>query len=529
MKKKRLKEQKRDKKTINLNIAMSILLVVVLSFISIGYALYNQILNSNGNVTFNPQGTVRITNVELLSSINVKDGSIPTFTDDSINFNLTFEKAEETQNEPYQAIYEITIKNDTFYDFTFNIENFQPIIKNSSGITVNQEFLTTTLDGINMGDSIPAGEEVKFTVKFDFAPDTDDTYTVDGEMNTDLKEEPHGSLLGNIPGNTQGDLRESEGNDLAEFTVTVINTYQSPREFSINITDTNHFEIVNSQGQPLGNYTIQGGETNTYNFYVKRKDNAIFASSSFTAGIYLSHTDESNVNCGTVTLLVDEEEVDDTTPPLVSNVQATINNATSDNTSDNNVGSVTVTWDGEDAESGVKKYYVIVTSAAGTNTYETENSNPSLTITGLADGNYQFKVYGENNHGYKPTDAQITNPSSSNGTVAESISYSFKWHYTVSLSSNSQYVKALSNTKVNRGYNYTTTLSANDEDNSYTYSLPTSITVNMDGTNISTGTSAGHYNYTRSSGNLTIYGVTGDTALTVRGTRTQKGGGGCIG
>ena len=51
----------------------------------------------------------------------------------------------------------------------------------------------------------------------------------------------------------------------------------------------------------------------------------------------------------------------------------------------------------------------------------------------------------------------------------------------------------------------------------------------MDGTNISTGTSAGHYNYTRSSGNLTIYGVTGDTALTVRGTRTQKGGGGCTG
>lgn len=526
MKKKLMKEKINDKKTIKINIAMSILLVVVLSFISLGYALYGQTLNITGSSTFGTQGKIAITDVTLTSSKNVRSDSIPEFTDDSVDFNLTFEKAEGSTEPNYQAVYSITIENDTFYNYDFNLANFQPVIKNSSGIDVDPSYLTYSLDGINLGDSIPAGESVTFTLTLDFAPEEDDTYSVDGNIDTNLEEEPHGSVLGSIPDGATGDLRESMGNDLAAFTINVINSYQSPRTFTLNIGDTSHFKLVNSDGSDLGNLTIEAGTTNTYNFYVKRVDGAIFTNSSLTTNISLSYNEVSNINCGGITLLVDEQELEDKTPPLISNVTVSQNNATSDDTSNDNVGSLTVSWNGSDAESGVKKYYIVLKNESTGNetTYQQDSSGgTSYTVNGLKDGSYSFKVYGENNDGYKANASDIE--SGNTDYCASSSSESYTWHYTVSLSTNSQYMKALSDTKVNRGYNYTTTLQANDDSGNYSYSLPSSITVSMGGTNISTGTSAGRYQYTSSSGALTVYGVTGNISITAKATRSNTGGG----
>lgn len=510
MKASRRKIEENDKKTININIVMSILMVGILSFVSVGYALYGQILNTRGTISFGTQGKIAITNVTLVSSKNVKDGSIPSFTDDSVDFNLVFEKGEGSLENSYQAVYDISIKNDTFYDYEFNLANFQPVIKNSSGINVDSSYLSTSLDGIALGDVIKAGETVNFTLTLDFNPEDDDTYTVDGNMNTDLSEEPHGSIIGSIPEGASGDLRESLGNDLAEFTITVINSYQSARTFTLNVADASHFQLVNSSGAALGAFTIEGGTTNTYTFYVKRAAGAVYLTESLTTGISLSYNEASNVACGSITLLVDEQEAEDQTPPIISNVTATINNATSDDTSNNNVGSVTVTWNGEDAESGVKKYYVIAQSNSETKTYETTDNNTTLTINGLADGSYTFKVYGENNHGYKASDSDISGANTGSGYCSKSSSYTFDWHYDVSLSNRSQNIRALSNTKVNRGYDYTTTLSPSNSN----YSLSSTITVTMGGSSITSGTTAGHYRFTSSSGALTVYGVTGDVVIT---------------
>ena len=355
-----------------------------------------------------------------------------------------------------------------------------------------------------------------------FNPLEDDTYNVDGNLDTDdvLEEQPHGSLLGSIPDNATGDLRESLGNDSAEFTITVINSYQSPRTFTLNIGDTAHFKLTNSSGNPLPSFTIDGGTTNTYTFYVRRVDNAVYTSSSLTTNITLSYNDVTNINCGGVTLLVDEQELEDETPPLISNVTVTQNNATSDNTSNNNVGSVTVSWTGSDPESGVKKYYIVVDN--GTPYEQNVSSGTSYTVTGLDDVSHTFKVYGENNDGYKASDDDIAN---GNNEHCASTSSSFTWHYTVSLSSSSQYMRALTDTKVNRGYNYTTTLKANANTNNYNYTLPNTITVSMGGSNISTGTTAGRYQYNNSSGALTVYGVTGNISITARATRANAGGG----
>ena len=513
---------KSNDKAININVVMSTLLVVVLSFISVGYAIYNQRLGINGNVGVLTQGNIAITNVVLKSSKNVPDDVNPTFTDNSIDFDLTFEKEEGSTETDYQAIYTVTITNNTFYDFDFNVMNFTPTIYDSNGNPTDPSFLSVSYDGISLGDVIPAGEEVTFDVIFDFTPNTDDTYTMEGDLNTDLDEKPHGNLLGSIPDNQTLDLRESLGNDIVSLSLSVINSYQSSRSFTVNITDTAHFKIVNASGNDLGSITIDGGSSEVYQIYIKRVDDAIFASSEFTNNIYLSYVDNSYVDCGSVTILVDEDEIEDTTPPIISNVSVSINNATSNDTTNNSVGSVTVTWNGEDSESGVKKYYVIATNGSGSNTYETTDSSRTLTITGLTDGDYTFKVYGENNHGYKASDSDINNATTASGYCSSSTSSNYDWHFEVTLTG--QYMRTLNDTAVNRGYDYTTTLQAQANAGLYTYTLPNTITVRMGGTTISTGTTAGKYTYANNSGNLTVYGVTGNIAITANATRS---GGGC--
>ena len=514
------KQKDNDKRAINTNIVMSILLVVVLSFVSVGYAVYNQRLNINGTAIVKTQGTIAITNVELVSSINVPDSVNPTFTDNSIDFDLQFEKEQGSTQNTYQATYSVTIENNTFYDFDFNVVSYQPTVYNSSNQPVDPQYLTISLNGISLGDKIPAGDEVTFNVVFNFNPPDDDTYTVDGTLYTDLVEEPHGSLLGSIPDNITLDLRESLNNDIDSFTLTVINTYQSSRTFTINCADSSHFRITNASGNAYGSVTIEGGTTQTYTVYMKRVNNAVFASDTFVNGIYLSYTENSYVDCGNLTVLVDEDEIEDTTPPIISNVSVTINNATSENTATNNVGSVTVTWDGEDAESGVKKYYVVAVSGNTTNTYETTNNTQTLTITGLTDGNYVFKVYGENNHGYKASSSDINNATTGSGYCSQSASSNYDWHYTVTQTG--QYMQAIQNTAVNRGYNYSVTLRANANTNQYNYTLPNTITVTMGGNTLSTGTTAGHYTYSNTSGAVVVYGVTGDIAITANATRSNN-------
>ncbi len=521
MRKKLLIKKENDKKVINTNIAMSILLIVVLSFVSVGYALYSQVTNVKGTITLKPQGKIAITDVQLTSSKNVRDDSIPAFADDSVDFNLTFEKVEGSTEDEYQAVYSITIDNGTFYDYDFNLANFQPVITNSSGIEVDPTYLNYTLEGISLGDSIPAMESVTFTLILDFNPLEDDTYSVDGGIETELEEQPHGSLLGSIPDGAQGDLRASLGNDITSVSVTVINSYQSPREFTLSISDTSHFKLVNSNGGNLESITINGGTTETYTINIKRVDGAIFTNDSLTTNISLSYSDVSNINCGNISILVDKVELKDETPPEISDVLVSINDATSDDTTNQNVGSVDVSWTGVDAEAGVKKYYVVAYTVSNNtekyyDTFETTDTNPKLTITGLADGSYVFKVYGENNDGYKPGDDQIN--SCNDKYCSKSSVGSFDWHYTVSLTSNSTNIQSISPTEVNRGKNLTATItpstySSQCGQNSYT--LSNTIEVKMGGTTITSGNTAGHYNYNRSnnSGTLTVYGVTGDITV----------------
>ena len=444
MKKRKVKEKLNDKKTVKINIAMSILLIGVLSFISLGYALYGQSLNVSGSSAFGQQGKIAIIDVTLTSSKNVRDGSIPEFTDDSVDFNLVFEKAPGSTETDYQAVYSVTIDNDTFYDYDFNLSTFQPVITNSADVTIDSSYLTFELEGISLGDTIPAGESATFTLILNFDPPTDDTYVIDGSLDTAMEEQPHGSVIGAISSSTSLDLRESENHNLESITLKVINSYQSPRTFTFGITDTSHFELVDSSGNPLSSFTINGGVTDEYTIYVRRVANAAFSQEYFQTNITLSYNEALNSNCGAVTIHVDEQEIVDTTPPVISGLTVTINDATSETTTDNNVGSVTLNWTGTEPETAIEKYYILVYkgSNATPTEYQTSDNNPQYTITGLSDDSYYFKVYGKNTQPLEPSSTQISDCNDS--YCAKTTSTQYKWHYTIGLTNNSTNIASIS-------------------------------------------------------------------------------------
>ena len=196
------------------------------------------------------------------------------------------------------------------------------------------------------------------------------------------------------------------------------------------------------------------------------------------------------------------------------------------------MGSLTLNWRGIEAETAVKKYYIVIykdgTQLGEVRNTETLNpsnpTKPQATFTGLADGNYSFKVYGENTQDIAPDPTQIS--SCNNNYCSQTTSTQYEWHYTISLTE-SQNV-SISPTAVNRGKNVQVTITPGTytTDNgcagttTNTYTLSDTITVKMNETEISQGTGAGQYEYTRTTtgnktGTLNLYGVTGNITVKV--------------
>ena len=104
----------------NHNIIICLSVLVIVLFMSIGYAYYGQLLEFSGSVSLEPDGKFRIDNVMLVDSSNVISSELPIFSENSIEFNLVFGGT----NEDYYAIYAADLINESSYNYTFNSFNF---------------------------------------------------------------------------------------------------------------------------------------------------------------------------------------------------------------------------------------------------------------------------------------------------------------------------------------------------------------------------------------------------------------------
>lgn len=255
--------QKQNKSRVS--IVISVLVVSVLAFMTVGFATYNQILTFDGAITLKPQGEVRITDVRYVSGEHSTGN--PTFTDTTIDFGLSF-NVRNPENEKYNATYRVTIKNDTFYSQVFSIPEYQPIIKDRDDNVVEDPDINFQLSGIQNGDGIASGQEITFDITFNFSPSDDgrNTYTIDNEMEVEFTDEQVGQMFARVSSSTTGNLRSP--NTRAAFTVTVINTFDYDRDFNLELRNNGHFYLGTANGSRTVTGTVGANTTADFTVYV---------------------------------------------------------------------------------------------------------------------------------------------------------------------------------------------------------------------------------------------------------------------
>lgn len=504
-----VKKKGAKKKTASIkgDLIVFLCLIFILTGMTIGFAHYSVLLQTQGVTTAKTQGTVHFTELTLLSYSNVDATYQPSFTDTTLDFNLHFAEVDTTQ--PYSATYQITVQNDTFYNQVFDGVNYTPAITDSNGTPVDPSRFSYTIGGLTVGDTIAAGSSVTFTVTMTLNASSGN-YEVDGEATVETETDTEtGSLMATLTGTTTGDLT---GNNVrAPFTLSVMNTHNTAQTFSLLIANTSHYKLVDSAGNNLSSFTIAANATNTYTFYVERLNGAIFTTTSESTLISLLSTSNERANVGVVTLLVDETQYQDTTAPTISNVTITMTRSVE--------GQAVVTWSGTDDVAPTGYTVELFNSSTGArigNPRNTVGDETSMTITGLGTGTYYAKVYGVDAEENTATSDEITNQcTTAAGHCSRSSDVPMQWRFNVTnnltnLSSNGATTALIDST-------YTATLSVTGIN--LNRRLPSSITVIMGGTTLAQGSG---YTYNSSSGAINIPNVSGD--ITIR----AEADGGCL-
>ncbi len=475
---------------------ISVVTFLAFALMSVGFATYRVRLNVTGVATFSKNGKIAITNVRLISSNNITDLQDPTFTDDSINFNLNF--SVENQNElaqEYSATYEITMTNDSFYNYIFASNLFVPSIETTNNENLDVAF---SIEGIDIGDIIPSKDVVTFTAILDMYPKDTGDYNVSGEVQIGTEQgdtPPTYSLMGSIPKNTTLDLTGST--TMQSVKLTVINTYPESKTFNIS-NSGNSFSVVNSSGNALGTLSVGAEDTEEYYIYIKRRNGVTFPSSPQKINLYFTPTDGNRTGLGSISILVDvDNSILDDEPPIISNVNADI--VYED-------GKIKVTWDATD-DSGIDHFIIEMYNDSDTllNTITTSDSSEEYTFSSLSAGTYYFKVYGvDNSSNHNNGQSVSTTCTTSDGYCSRSTSSSYQWTFNVTNScSNCTFT---GNNSVFIGSTYTATVRASNW-----YNLPDTITVTMNNTQLSTS----QYTYNQNNGSISIPNVTGNLNIQV--------------
>lgn len=474
------------------NVIICLSVLVIVSFMSVGYAYYGQLLEFSGTVSIKPDGKFRIDNVMLVDSSNVLSSEIPIFSGNSIEFNLVFGGT----NDDYYATYTADLVNESSYNYTFNSFSFTPTVTASGGGTGQ---LSLEVSNISDGDVISSGEVRTITLKLLLTvSDPEQSYDASGKTDVTLDQNEKGSILVSASP-LSVDLTGS--NELALVTLEVINTYI--RDITFNLKSSNgNFSLVNGDGTDLGSFTILANSTDNYQVYLKKSDGSIFYDTTDSTILVLQCTSIGNVNTDKITIAVDISEAPDTEIPEIGEISFTINN---------NEGQADLTWSRLDSGgTSITGYTILLYNSSDdtlVNTYNTDNDLTSYSLTGLDEGSYYVKIYGTDQAGNNGSD-YVNSATTSSTYCRKSETVDLKWIFSVT--NNLTNMTSSGATTANLGSTYTATLSPTG-----LYSLPTSITVSMNGVNLTSGTD---YTYDSSSGALSIPNVNGD--ITVTGSAT---------
>lgn len=462
-------------------LVVTLIALFLFCFMSIGYATYEVNLGVQGQARFLKNGEVYIDSAILSNYKNLTNPTNPQVEGKTISFDLGFNvpRTEEGLQDDYYATYDITIVNDTVFDYTFNPTSFVPELNLSN----NDGQITYNISGIQNGEQIASKEAKTLTLTITLIPNNAGDFNVTGQTEVNLEEDEQGSLLGSMPSGITGDLTSTANR--VQIDVSVINSYDSAKTFNLSLSNDN-FYLVDGNNNNVTTYTIGANGESTFTAYIKVKPTARFATNRQNMNVYFEPTDGAKTSLGVVSVTVTKDEtLVDTTPPTISDVVG--NQQTTQRR-------VNVTFNASDnigIDHSVIEVIKVVDDTETTVQTQTINSDAnSYTINLAEEGNYYFKV--------TTYDAVELN------ATAQSETKEYRWTMNISITvtnggPNGTYTATY-------GGNYNTTITANNG-----YNVPAEVNVTMQG---------GDPTYTYNNGNLRISNITGD--ITVTATAPQN-------
>lgn len=489
---------------------IKILFFLTLISMTVGFAVYNQRLNIGGNISLVPGGVISITGVQTISLSNAK--ATPEFDASHIDFNLFYTTVKQ-ENPTYEAIFDITISNESFDDFVFSMPDYTLKVGEvtDAGTVLNEEYSAYVgykISNINIGDKIPAKTQKTFRITFTFSNPKDEvaTYEINGDFVPAVSKDTEATLSASVANSGVADLTGT--NDKAKCTINVISSFSTDKTFTIITRNTSKFEIY----EPDKTYTIPANGEETFEFYLARVEGAEYPYSSTWVDIAIQ-SQGVTYPASNITVLVDKNiEIEDTTAPTVRNLTAVIGNE--ENTAQ-------LTWDGEDNVNIANFTIYIYQKDTSTDTYTklakevtVTGSEKSTTITGLAEGTYCFTVFATDDSGNTATQDEITNATDQVGTAVKSTDVVLDWNFNVTINTSNSvtYTGNVGENVVKRGETYTATLSIVTNMTDY-YKIPE----NLDNSITMGETVITNFTYDNTTGAISIPSVTGDIVITANG------------
>lgn len=470
------------------NFILAVVIILMLCFMTSGFALYGELFEFNGEVTLKPDGKLEVLNVSLTDSSNVSSSEMPIITSNSIEFNLTF----SGNNDTYYAVYTADIVNNSSYDYIYNDFQFSPIVNSSSG---GVGTLTLTVEGISDGDIINSGETKTITLILNLeVSDKDQSYDASGTVDVNTSQNDKGSILASI---TVLDDDLTGTDNLGMVKLKVINSYSKDISFTLGSSNGN-FRVVSSDGTDIDTLSISANSEQEFDAYLKINDGSIFDVETASTMLILRCNGIGNVTTNKIDLKVSITEEVDTEKPQIGEVSLVMNNT---------VGQADVKFTRLDSGgTSIVNYTILLYDATNDSLVGTYNTNSELTeytLTDLSEGSYYVKVYGTDEAGNSGSE-DIENSSTSNIYCRQSATVAMKWIFSVDTSGLNN-MKSNGASTANIGTTYTATLSTSSSN----YSLPSSITVVMGGITLTTS----DYSYSSNSGAVSIPNVNGDISI----------------
>lgn len=494
----------------NKELLIGIVCFSILFFLTIGYAAYDQVLKLNGNLTLQKQGTIQIIALDRKSSdLPTNAGGISLVNGDLIvKYNFTVSKEELEYTETYM----ITIQNASPYDYNFSGFNIEPKITitgastSEAGAVITYEYTDLgTSNQVAVGGVIPSKETkvVGITLHIKVVSEQNNTNIgIEGGANVNTSTDNTGSFYAGIVDNPITlDLRGEGTIDC--FDVEVTNTYKASINYYFSLTN-NNFELVDSTGSSLGNFTIgeasdeSSNNVDTVEVCMKVKEGSQFLSESVKNQVVVNPTGLSNFSTGTITISVDKtENITYEGRPEVENL--TFQTVKYD--TENSVLITNASWLRKDTDGlTMKNWYINLYSQdteTGTNTlittYEVAGdaniSNYELSISSSILNNTNFKNAITNNHPFFIEVYGVDEAGNSgenycgqgNSYCVQSSAISLKYQFTLTATGNATLTNTTNNTAtvyLNNPFTSVITSSSN-------YAL-NGITVTMGGNDLTT-------------------------------------------